>query len=90
MAHEKLNLVRIQDHEGSHLAWQTPSQARAQRRENWSRWCSDTSLAMVAAVAVVWKWARAKPQAAAPSALPGAASANQISPYLRMRLDTHV
>ncbi len=89
MSKDKLHLVRVRDHEGSHLAWQTPAEARAQRWQRLTRWCSDSSLAAVAAVAQVWKWARrpAQPQIAE---LRAVSQHGELPPRVRMRIDAQV
>ena len=60
MSIERLNLIRVHDHEGSRLVWQTRAEARAQRWQAVSQWCSETSLLGVAVVAAVWKWSTGK------------------------------
>ena len=89
MANNKLNLVRVHDHEGSHLAWQTDAEARAQRWQGFSQWCSDTSLGCVAAVAMVWKWAR-RPAAPHISELSSVSNHGELPPHVRMRIDAQV
>lgn len=85
----KLNLIRVHDHSGSHLAWRTDREQRQARRQHISQWCSDTSLAAVAAVAMVWKRMR-RPSAKHLSQLTATPERGHVSPHARMRIDTHV
>ena len=89
MAHNKLNLVRVHDPEGSHLTWQTDAEARALRWHGFTQWCSDTSLAGVAAVATVWKWAR-RPAAPHISELSTVSNHGELPPRVPMRIDAQV
>lgn len=89
MANNKLNLVRVRDHEGSHLAWQTDAEVRAHRWQGFTQWCSDTSLVGVAAVATVWKWAR-RPAAPQIRELSTQSNHGELPAHVRMRVDAQV
>lgn len=87
MTQSKLNLVRIHDRHGSHLAWQTDRERRQARQQRISQWCSDTSLAGVAAVAKLWKLMR-RERPAPVTALAATPERTHLSPCHRMRIDT--